>query len=81
MLMFDVVNIVCGYLSFLLLGGCGSRGGSDGWVSSGGEVFQDRQNAWWLKNVKTVGYCVWSSERQPFQLAMTTRCALKLRRA
>lgn len=32
--------------------------GSDGWVSSGGELFEDKQNPWWLRNVSKVGYCL-----------------------
>jgi hypothetical protein len=29
-----------------------------GWGSSGGELLGDTQNPWWVKNTKTVNYCV-----------------------
>lgn len=48
-----------GIAALLLVAACGRvGGGSDGWVSSGGELFQGRQNPWWLKNVRRVNYCV-----------------------
>lgn len=57
-------------LVFLLaayLTGCGGSHGlssnpaeetSKGWVSSGGEILGDKQNAWFLNNVKVVHYCL-----------------------
>jgi hypothetical protein len=31
---------------------------TDGWVSSGGELFEDSQNPWWLQNTPEVRFCV-----------------------
>jgi hypothetical protein len=31
---------------------------NEGWVSSGGELVQNGQNPFWVKNTKTVGYCI-----------------------
>lgn len=31
--------------------------GSNGWVSSGGDIYRDEKNPWFLRNVKTVQYC------------------------
>jgi len=33
-------------------------GGDGGWVSSGGELFRDAHNPWFVKNTKTVYYCI-----------------------
>lgn len=33
-------------------------GGDGGWVSSGGELFRDAHNPWFVKNTPTVFYCV-----------------------
>ncbi len=52
------------FITALLCAGCQPQkappaaGPSDGWVSSGGELFLDKQNPWWLANTTRVGYCI-----------------------
>lgn len=42
----------------------------DGWVGSGGELFKDAHNPWFVKNTKEVKYCV-SIDRQSISVAET----------
>src|SRR5262249_43703857 len=54
---------------FVLIGGCSSdssdvsgikaaSNSGSGWASSGGELLNDSQNPWWVKNTRAVQYCI-----------------------
>lgn len=46
-------------LFILLLALCWQQiAGAQGWVSSGGELFQNAKNPWFVKNVSEVKYCI-----------------------
>lgn len=60
------------YLIFLLLLSLQALAGQDGgWVSSGGELFKDAHNPWFVRNTKQVYYCILSDEQTLSQTADT----------
>jgi hypothetical protein len=52
-LFFSILLILLQCVSTIALGG-----DEGGWVSSGGELFRDAHNPWFLRNTTTVYYCV-----------------------
>ncbi len=62
-------------LTFAILSGCqfspqsgrsfqSGDGSGPGWVSSGGEIFSDQSNPWFIQNTKNVSYCIQISEEE-----------------
>ncbi len=61
------------FLGFLFIAGFASANG--GWVSSGGEVFKNGKNPWFVNNTKVINYCVRFS---PSEFSVDESTALRL---
>lgn len=61
------------FLSFLFIADLALANG--GWVSSGGEVFKNGKNPWFVNNTKTINYCVRFS---PSEFSVDESTALRL---